>query len=542
MATLHVLEGPAPYPGLTFELRENAPDIGRSPDLGIVLADRGVSRRHLRVARQGDRWVAEDLGSSNGTHVNGLKILQPVPLRSGDQIQVGPFVLVFSDGAAGEADPMILSMTQVGGDSDEIFRDASGRRLRAIMDLTRSLGGEAEPGALFDRLAVHLFRLFPSADRILMVDVPADGPRVAGARMCDGKAASNRTFSRTLLRRVTTENIGVVASMQSDAEREGHSLYEMGVQSFVCVPLQDEDGKPCGALFADRFRPGPPFSHEDLMLLTTIGIQMSTSLQVGRMHARLIDQARLQRDVAVAREIQRGYLPDLAATCLPAGYEIAAMLAPAREVAGDFYDRLALADGRMLLAVGDVAGKGIPAALFLTSVRALLRHFATTIADPGELLRALNDAVAADNPNMTFVTLALAAVEPGVGRMVVATGGHPPPIRFGGGRAAAPLRHRHGPLVGFDRATSPYPTTVVDLAPGEALLFYTDGVTEAPTTGAKPGEEFGVRRLNEFLAAQPAGTSLDRIHGSLCAELERFCGTKAMEDDVTLLSIRRREE
>ncbi len=540
MATLHVLKGPAPLTGAVHGLQETGQELGRSPDAGIVLADRGVSRRHARIWHREGHWYVEDLGSSNGTHVNGLKTLHPVKLRSGDQLQVGPFILAFTDDSQGSENARILSQTIAGPTSDEVYRDSSGRRLRAILELTRSLGSLSDRESLFARVAFHLFQLFPGADRILMLEGSPENLRVTGGEMRGGGTAVNRAYSRTLLHRVTMENIGLVASQSVDMGGfGGHSLVEMGVQSFICAPLHDETGQPTGALLLDRFQPGPPFPHDDLMLLTTIAIQVSISLQNHRLQSRLLDQARLQRDLALARDIQQGYLPTVVPDSIGRTHELAAMLTPAQEVAGDFYDYFPLDPATSLLVVGDVAGKGITAALFLTSVRALLRHLSTTTRDPGELLVRLNNAISADNPNGLFVTLAVARFESDTGRLTLATGGHPAPILFRPGKQAAPLAGLSGHLIGYDTLDQPFPTINATLEPGEALMFYTDGVTESHGKLQSPAM-YGEKRLCRFLAAQSPELSLDRIHCNLCDELERHSGSPLMEDDVTLLSIRRR--
>ncbi len=526
--------------GRVFELEDSGQDLGRAPDAGIVLADLGISRRHASIRREGGKWWVVDLGSSNGTYVNGGKILQPVQIESGDQIQLGPFGLRFADEDVALENARVLSQTAAGPASPELYRDVSGHRLRAILDLTRSLGTVTGREPLFRRVASHLFQLFLGADRILLIEGPLPELRVVGSEMRAGGPAANQNFSRTLLRRVTAENIGLVASQPSDLRNlGGNSLVELGVESFMCAPLHDEAGKPIGALLLDRFRPGPPFPHEELMLLTTIAIQVSVSLQNQRFQTRLVDQARLERDLALAREIQQAYLPSTVPTELERHYEVAPLLHPAQEVAGDFYDYVSVDQSAHLLVIGDVTGKGITAALFLTSVRTLLRHLATTTHDPGELMHRLNNAIAADNPNGMFVTLVIARVNTSTGLITLAVGGHPAPILFKPDEYAAPVPGPSGRLIGFASLEQPVQTVSLRLKPGEALLFYTDGVTEANSKHLTP-PLYGEQRLCSFLANQKSALSLDRIHGNLCEALEKHSDSHLMEDDVTLLSIRRR--
>lgn len=530
---LEVTEGPAHS---LHDLTRDELVAGRGPESGIPLADRGVSRRHFLVRLMKGRWYVEDLGSSNGTYVNGLRILEPWELRNGDHIKAGPFTLAFSSGEE-EVGATVLNQKLMASARQELFDNAAGRKLRAVLDLTASLGGVNDPEGIFLGVARHLFTLFPVADRVMLIDGTGEGSQVAGAFNRAGESSPNRRFSRSVLCRVTAENVGIIASREAgDLAAAGLTLGVMGVQSFACVPLHGSDGQASGALLVDRFEPGPPFTQDDLSLLTAVAISVSISLENGRLQKRLVDQARLQRDMAVAREIQQSYLPEIPSGLRWHGHEAAAFLHPAREVAGDFYDVLSLASGSTLFLVGDVSGKGIPAALFLASVRTLIRHFAAEMADPGELLQTVNNRLAADNPKMMFVTLLLASVQPD-GGIVLASGGHPSPARFSPGTPASILNLRPGRLLGIDAVDRPFPTTHLRLSPGETLLMYTDGVNEAPKADDL-AVQFGNARLCAFLDAWVGADLLGSLHGQLCAELTRFSGSSEFEDDVTLLSLR----
>jgi serine phosphatase RsbU (regulator of sigma subunit)/pSer/pThr/pTyr-binding forkhead associated (FHA) protein len=533
---LEVIEGPRDSLHFLHELTRTELVAGRAPESGILLADRGVSRRHFQLTLLDGRWFVEDLGSSNGTYVNGLKILQPLVLRPGDHIKAGPFTLAFSPGEQ-EFGATILDQKLMSSARQELFDNASGRKLRAVLDLTASLGGVNDPEGIFLGVARHLFTLFPVADRVMLIDGVGESSQVVGALNRAGESSKDRRYSRSVLRRVTSENLGIIASRATgDLTAVGSTLGTMGVQSFACVPLHNGDNQVTGAILVDRFEPGPPFSQEDLSLLTAIAISVSISLENGRLQKRLVDQARLQRDMAVAREIQQSYLPDIPTGPGWAGHEAAATLHPAREVAGDFYDVLTLSTGATLFLVGDVSGKGIPAALFLASVRTLIRHFAAETTNPGELLRTVNNRLAADNPKMMFVTLLLALVQPD-GEIILASGGHPPPARFRPGTPASFFGLRPGRLLGIDPVDQPFPTTRLRLSPGETLLMYTDGVNEAPMA-EHLSIQFGNDRLCALLNARPGAGTLASLHEELCAELTRFSGTSEFEDDVTLLSLR----
>src|SRR5262249_8082010 len=157
------------------------------------------------------------------------------------------------------------------------------------------------------------------------------------------------------------------------------------------------------------------------------------------------------------------------------GYELYASVHPARQVSGDLYDFLTLDDGRLAFFVGDVSGKGIPAALFMVAVRTLCRHLAALGASPAETLAQLNTALAADNPSAMFVTLAHGFYEPGTGEVVIASGGHPLPLvrRTDGRVEQVPMRS--GRLLGYPGGNLGLTDARFTLARGETLILYTDG-------------------------------------------------------------------
>jgi sigma-B regulation protein RsbU (phosphoserine phosphatase) len=211
---------------------------------------------------------------------------------------------------------------------------------------------------------------------------------------------------------------------------------------------------------------------------------------------------------------------------------------PARQVSGDLYDFTPLADGRLAFFVGDVSGKGMPAALFMVAVRTLARHLAPSAAGPAEALSRLNDALAADNPSAMFVTLVHGLYDPRDGSVVLASGGHPRPLlrRADGRVVEVPLRN--GRLLGYAAGEVGLSDTLLTLAPGETLLLYTDGFTEAPSPDTTT--MFGVERLAEVLGGERTALPLERCGEELRAAVERFTGSSELRDDLTLLMLRRR--
>jgi anti-sigma regulatory factor (Ser/Thr protein kinase) len=240
---------------------------------------------------------------------------------------------------------------------------------------------------------------------------------------------------------------------------------------------------------------------------------------------------RIEQELRVARLIQQTLLPKQV-PALP-GWEIAAQYQPARAVGGDFYDFLELPDGRLVLIIGDVTDKGVPAALVMATTRSILRAAATRLATPGQVLERANDILVDDIPPNMFVTCLYAILDPANGRLHFANAGHDLPYRRHDGTASE-LRARGMPL-GLMPGMA-YEEKEIMLAPGESVLLYTDGLVEAHNTA---GAMFGFPRLQELVAAHPASGDTPVID-FLLHELEQFTGPNwEQEDDITLVTIRR---
>jgi sigma-B regulation protein RsbU (phosphoserine phosphatase) len=202
-------------------------------------------------------------------------------------------------------------------------------------------------------------------------------------------------------------------------------------------------------------------------------------------------------------------------------------------VGGDLYDVFRLDDRRLCLVIGDVSGKGIPAALFMVMTLTLIRGIARLSGRPDEILARVNDALAADNPSSMFVTLFCAVLETDSGRLICASGGHPSPLLVGPDGAPRPALASEGTLVGVLPGVA-YPSVELTLAPGDTLLAYTDGVTEARSPD---GGLLGDARLRALLDRRRAGPPHDTV-AHVLAGVRAFAGTAEQADDIAILAVR----
>ena len=243
-------------------------------------------------------------------------------------------------------------------------------------------------------------------------------------------------------------------------------------------------------------------------------------------------KAAQERDLTIAREIQLGLLPsDFAAPTAGTGWDVHAVIEPARHVGGDLFEVLRLPGDRLLLAVGDVCGKGITAALFMAVAQTLLRTLARQCETPGEILSRLNDELAAQNPRSMFVTMACLDVRGS--RVTCANGGHDTSLLVGGAAPSAVF-----PSTGTVLGLFPdqrYESESVELRPGDTLVLYTDGVSEAANPG---GELFGDERLHACFASG-AGATASESAERLLASVRAFAAGAPQSDDITILALRR---
>lgn len=241
--------------------------------------------------------------------------------------------------------------------------------------------------------------------------------------------------------------------------------------------------------------------------------------------------ARHEGELAAARQIQMGMLPQ--SFPVRPDIEIHARLEPAKAVGGDFYDVAALPDGRIYFAVGDVSGKGVPAALFMALAKALARAGARRAVPVDVMVTAANAELAAENPAMMFVTLLAGIVDPASGEVAMVSAGHETPLCLLPGREPSPVDDTGGPPLCADE-TFAYPSVTFRLQPGATLLVVTDGVADARS---KADEFYGSERLLHVarsLAGQPARTAVDAVFD----DVHRFAAGAEPHDDISVLAIR----
>jgi serine phosphatase RsbU (regulator of sigma subunit)/anti-sigma regulatory factor (Ser/Thr protein kinase) len=308
------------------------------------------------------------------------------------------------------------------------------------------------------------------------------------------------------------------------------ALKEAGVK--LVVPLVSQ-GELIGLLNLGPRLSDQDYSGDDRRLLDNLATQATPALRVGQLvreqEVEARTRERLEQEMQVARLIQQNFLPRQLPD-LP-GWHVAAFYRPARAVGGDFYDFIELDDGRIGVVIGDVTDKGVPAALVMAATRSLLRASAQRLVAPGAVLERVNDALCPDIPEKMFVTCLYGVLEPDSGRFRYANAGHNVPyVRTDDG--VGDLRATGMPLGLLPGMT--YEEKEALLAPGEGVLFHSDGLAEAHNPAR---EMFGFGRLKELVGQRVRGKGLIDL---LLGDLEAFTGDEwEQEDDITLVTLQR---
>jgi sigma-B regulation protein RsbU (phosphoserine phosphatase) len=366
---------------------------------------------------------------------------------------------------------------------------------------------------------------------LLSVDEGGGPLRVLTARGADGSTLAEDAYSTTIVNEVLrTRETLLTNNAQFDQNYEvGQSIIMRGLRAILCAPMMVKD-RIAGIVYVDTSMRSGTFTEADRDLLDLVAGQAAITLENAYLYSVAVEKGRMERELQMAREIQQGLLPSK----LPqlAGYQIAAHWEAAREVAGDFYDAFMLGPDGFAIVIADVSDKGAPAALFMAVARTMIRTLAYGGSPPVETLRQTNDLMLEDADSGMFVTVYHSVFQrDGSGTHVNA--GHNPPLIYRQARGEVESLPRGGRAIGWfpDNPLTPLEQT---LAPGDVIVYYTDGISEAENAA---GEQFGLDRLVEVVA-QNAESSAEALLKRISQAVERFVDGAAAYDDMTLVVVR----
>jgi len=547
-----------------FDVKAMVVKLGRSAESNVQIpAEQGasVSRNHAEIAIEGGGVVIRDVGSRNGTSLNGVPVADAMGLKNGDRITLGETTILFGEEGAPS---VILDDAPVSQDTstfaialDEIITHSSvdsavsGARSRDLGITTApELRGESRTLAILTRAGMELINHRPyeevlevimdlvfeaiPAERGFLMLMEGEGKEMTSKAVRDLRRSSGGSISlsRSIANMVVQNRQSILTTDAQSDERfkMRESVVLQGIRSAMCVPLWNNK-EVIGLVYVDTLNSARSFKPEDLKLLTLLGNIAAMKIENTLLEKQDVERQRLEKELEQAADIQKRLLPGVAPE-IP-GYDISGRADACRAVGGDYFDFVDREEGRTGIVIGDVSGKGMAAALLMASVQAVFRTLADVEARPASLLTSLNRHLIRNASPNKFVSFFYGEFERSTGILRYVNGGHNPPyiVRASGEVESLPAT---GVVLGiFEKATFEEKETTLN--PGDLLALFSDGVTECSNPD---GDMYGEDRLIQALKKNRDGRAA-AIEGAIFKEILDFAGEAPQYDDSTLVILKR---
>ncbi|MFN3413837.1 MAG: SpoIIE family protein phosphatase [Thermoanaerobaculum sp.] len=524
--------------------------VGRAEDVTLCLEDPSLSRRHALFEPGPHGWTVRDLGSRNGTLLNGRPVSAAQNLRVGDTLALGQTrITVLECGAPAEVADREMGETTLLKPVAKVLKDSGvgalpvtadapketlrryAERLSLLAKVHEALASQVTEEGLLTLVLDQVFKqLHPDQAAIFLKG--EDGSFACAASRCQEHCDDKLLLSRSLVREVVDKKAAaLVVDAFTDARfQHAMSLRAVGVRSILAVPLITEDVAlgllVCASRLAVR-----SFTQEDLEFVVPLASVAAMRLRNLRLAFEAAEKKRLEQELALARRIQVGLFREEIPQ-LP-GYAIFGGNVPSRVVSGDFYQILP-SPGSCTALVADVSGKGMGAALLAASLEALFAGPLHLYLPPSEVCHRVSRLFYARTDASKFATAFLVQLDAASGVVTYCNAGHCPALLVAANGEVKALTST-GPPLGI-LADQQYTQEQVTLQPGDTLVLYSDGVTE--TTDVH-GEEFGMERFSELLRSYRR-LPLEELWEQVEQELSTYSQSSTPSDDRTLVFIRRK--
>jgi sigma-B regulation protein RsbU (phosphoserine phosphatase) len=509
--------------------------LGRASDCTIPIKDRFLSRRHAEIINERGTWYVRDCGSVNGTTLNGVKLVDTSLLHPGDRIGLGDSEVVFhsdettSQFIAIDTDSHATNLA-ISVDDDE--KERSSEKTQILSTLALEFLADRPMSELFDFILDRVvFLLRPTRAAIALLGDDRVSFANVKLRRLDATESNDLTISRTLLREVVDGRkvVSYFDTQQDEKFARAESIIAQRIRSAVCAPLLVADAV-LGVLYIDYTSALGVVNEDDVRLLAQIARFAAVTLERTRLREEAFAKAKIDEELRTAYKIQQRLLPD----ALPEieGYRFAGANRPCKTVSGDYYDVVVRPDGRIYFVIADVSGKGITAALVMSSVATAFAIFTRSDPTPADLLRDINATLAPKTSPSKFVTMVAGVLDPATGVVSFANAGHVSPLLIS---ANGVETMRSTDIVVGILPNAQYRNQSLTLAAGDSLVLFTDGVTEAENIA------------EEQLGLDPISAMLQPMHGSearailemIDTHVHEFIGEVPAGDDVTMLAMTR---
>ncbi len=534
----------------TVNLNKDVYSIGRSTDNDLAFPeDPWLSRYHLCFERKKNVWSVKDCGSRNGTTINSGTLKEVHRLRPGDRILAGHLTIevrqpildvpnVVSFVPQNEDAPMreativtsldkILGKTSKQGQVAGNLTLSTARVVRALIQAGQELAGHQPLKELFEMI-LNLALSAMEAKRGVILTLE-EGDLVLRASKGEGFEISTAVRDRVLRDKCS---LVITDAQLDDALRQQKSILMHRVRSIMAVPLQTGD-RVIGLIYVDNGAFIRSFSQEDLDLLTVLANVAAIRIEHARLASIEQKEQLMASDLAQASEIQQSLLPS-EAPLLP-GFDMSGYNLACRTVGGDYYDFLPYGENKVALVIGDVSGKGLPAALMMSSLQARVQMLIETRPDPASAVTTLNRNLAERCPLGKFITFFYAVLNTETGELTYSNAGHNPPLLLRS-TGQVEMLPGGGLIMGLFPSIV-YGSHTTTLEPGDMLALFSDGVTEARNAD---DQELGELGLAEFLLGCMT-ESCSTVTADLAKHVREWCGTSSFADDFTIVLVKRLE-
>lgn len=508
---------------LTLQLDDGIHLVGRDPNAQVQVDQRQVSARHAKLRVDGDRLFVSDLGSTNGTMINDV----PLEPNQGE-VEVRPDAIISFAGVLLERPPKDEAGTErftAHGfyNLDQGFSQTAGMRIAPMLSgLFDLISAEGDTGSI-EETACEFVSRWISADRVVMLEDGGEGTSLekVGSWSASGDLTEDITLSQTIINRVMNARTSVLLMDVLDTTGgASESMLALNLRSAMAVPLFDNQ-RVRGILYVDTTQPNVRYSEDELQMVTATANAVAVKLR----------NRSMEKELATAARIQRAMLPHQ----LPSipGHEVHGRLDMCRAVGGDLYHVLKRDNGNILIAVGDVAGKGTPAALAMSACMILV----STLAEIGDtvdgIMNLIHRKLLENLAPEQFITLFLGDLDPATGSLTYVNAGHEPPLIS---RADGVLDNLGS--TGLPVAMLPDSMWLMEeakLEKGDLLAIFSDGIPEATLEG---DEFLGLEPMRATLVEQ-RDAPLETISDQVSEQIRSFLNGNPPSDDVTLLLLRR---
>ena len=405
-------------------------------------------------------------------------------------------------------------------------------QLEALIEISNSLGSTLSVKQILPRLLDSLFKIFVQADRGFVVMRPKpDAPLVPVASKARRPGdEDNMRISRTIVEQALEGKKAILSADAATDERfsMAQSIADFQIRSLICAPLIANDGEPLGVIQIDTRNQMSRFTDHDLQVLAGVANQASIAMDNARLHEDAVKQRALQRDLEVANQMQHALLP--AHSPDVPGYHFFEFYESALMVGGDYYDYVMLPEDRFAVIVGDVAGKGVSAAILMAKLSSDVRFWLARESDTAKAMGQINASFSRHGWDDRFVTMVVAVVDPRSHTLTLVNAGHMPPM----------LRSSKSEVLEIGGDEAGLPVGVIDdyqfeayqreLEPGDFVTIFTDGFSEAMNSAR---ELYGLEKLAEMIGDSKVGPHDLGQH--VLDDVRRFAGDFPQSDDMCLV-------